>query len=559
MNFLKSEHLGGPVWNVPTIQRIHADWSKCIGRDATELERPYDDYLSCLRALVATQTKTKPPSFLSKLFKKEPAPLPDPETLYRFILCFSSNSYLVGYSRGRPAQEHYGLNHEAQMALVDKLLELPDVTLTQAPQFLHKGTLGEAIEAALLVCGYHKGFSAQREIDISYRALKLLQRCPYLYSNMTVALLEKHPNLIQEAAALIRDTYQTHELDRESGVLRNISLRMVGQHVRRDSGLKKGGAKIMAQVLCDPESWTHEQLAALTERFAIKPLDIPFAIGTADQHVQVERDIIANNEADIAAGFTAQPNWISPQVALKNCKTAIENAKAKLRQIEQDFDGLRAEQINTAARHLAQANTSRKTIEVMAKALPADLAAPLQAVLTQINAAKDKPKTFAMPKASDNRFKDFGFKMMVIEELMYDQNCLGPAFDVRVFADEWTDREISIQDEGNSVIPEVQTYFENLAIPDKMLAKVEILTQKFSLSGSGWGETSMEQLHPRWDPGMGDGPVPVTDKAVADLDLLPNLKCVVGLEHEINDPLPSKLIKALEARGVHIVDEEDVV
>jgi len=59
-----------------------------------------------------------------------------------------------------------------------------------------------------------------------------------------------------------------------------------------------------------------------------------------------------------------------------------------------------------------------------------------------------------------------------------------------------------------------------------------------------------------WDPGSGDGPIPVTNKAVADLDLVPNLKCVVGLEHAANNPKPYKLFKELAARGVKTVDED---
>lgn len=61
-----------------------------------------------------------------------------------------------------------------------------------------------------------------------------------------------------------------------------------------------------------------------------------------------------------------------------------------------------------------------------------------------------------------------------------------------------------------------------------MLAKVERLHQSSGLDG---GPRYIEHLHPFWDPGAGDGPVPVTAKAVADLDLLPNLTRFSGLEN----------------------------
>ena len=141
---------------------------------------------------------------------------------------------------------------------------------------------------------------------------------------------------------------------------------------------------------------------------------------------------------------------------------------------------------------------------------------------------------------------------MVIDELMYDQKCLLPIFDIRLFAEEWTKREISIEDDGYDIIPEARTYFKNLAIPDELLVHVEVLTQQSGLDGGGG---VIQQMFPFWDPGAGDGPVPVTNKAVADLDLLPNLKCVVGLEHEVNKPKPLKLMQELEKRGINIVHE----
>ena len=49
-------------------------------------------------------------------------------------------------------------------------------------------------------------------------------------------------------------------------------------------------------------------------------------------------------------------------------------------------------------------------------------------------------------------------------------------------------------------------------------------------------------------PGAGNGPMPITIKAVTDLDLLPNLKCITGLEHKVNTPKPTKLLNVLVDR-----------
>ena len=58
------------------------------------------------------------------------------------------------------------------------------------------------------------------------------------------------------------------------------------------------------------------------------------------------------------------------------------------------------------------------------------------------------------------RFKDFNFKLAVIQRLMYEQSALVPRFDVYAFAKSYTARQIDIDDEGYDIIPKVRQYFE---------------------------------------------------------------------------------------------------
>ena len=71
------------------------------------------------------------------------------------------------------------------------------------------------------------------------------------------------------------------------------------------------------------------------------------------------------------------------------------------------------------------------------------------------------------------QFKDFNFKLAVIERLMYQRDLLTPRFDVYDFAAAYTARQIDIEEEGYDIIPEVQAYFEQLDIPAELLPLIE--------------------------------------------------------------------------------------
>ena len=79
-----------------------------------------------------------------------------------------------------------------------------------------------------------------------------------------------------------------------------------------------------------------------------------------------------------------------------------------------------------------------------------------------------------MPRPAENGFKDFGLKLLVIEELMYRQKVLQPRFDIHEFAREYETREISVESDGYAVIPEAERYFHNLGISDELLSRVGV-------------------------------------------------------------------------------------
>jgi len=113
------------------------------------------------------------------------------------------------------------------------------------------------------------------------------------------------------------------------------------------------------------------------------------------------------------------------------------------------------------------------------------------------------------------RFKDFNFKLAVIQRLMYEQNVLVPRFDVYEFVKGYTARQIDIEEEGYDIIPEVRQYFEQLKIPAETLPLVQEINQD-------GGDEIYGQLYPFWD---GEDDV-FNIQAADDAALLPNLKSV---------------------------------
>ncbi|MBB1354548.1 DUF6892 domain-containing protein, partial [Pseudoalteromonas sp. SR45-5] len=174
----------------------------------------------------------------------------------------------------------------------------------------------------------------------------------------------------------------------------------------------------------------------------------------------------------------------------------------------------------------------------------------LEQLIERILALKNTPKAFPINKKPKIKFNDLHFKLLVIEELMYNKNLLTPKFDLTEFIAEYHQREIDKEQEGYEVIPEVLAYFKGLDIPEELLAKVTSLTQDCGVDG---GSEVYSQIWPFWDPGCGDEVLKVSNKASKDLPLLPNLKQVIGLEH--SNP-SKKLINSFKAHHIQLTEQD---
>lgn len=74
-------------------------------------------------------------------------------------------------------------------------------------------------------------------------------------------------------------------------------------------------------------------------------------------------------------------------------------------------------------------------------------------------------------------FKDFNFKLVVIQQLMYERELITPKFDAYDFAASYKERAIEIDEEGYEIIPEIKDYFEKLEVDEKYAAEITEIYQ----------------------------------------------------------------------------------
>ncbi|WP_405811013.1 hypothetical protein OG524_17665 [Streptomyces sp. NBC_01520] len=142
-------------------------------------------------------------------------------------------------------------------------------------------------------------------------------------------------------------------------------------------------------------------------------------------------------------------------------------------------------------------------------------------------------------------FKDFNFELLVVEQLMYNDEALTPAFsiDERMKARGVDDVQSHVFDNdlARTVLDESRAFFETLEISDELLAGVE------SPVVDGGHQVSYECSPVR------DGEDDLFDTRSLDgMVLLPNLKRLEGTEMIM---VPGKE-EILAARGITVVDRQ---
>ncbi|MFL0084918.1 DUF6892 domain-containing protein [Tenacibaculum maritimum] len=74
-------------------------------------------------------------------------------------------------------------------------------------------------------------------------------------------------------------------------------------------------------------------------------------------------------------------------------------------------------------------------------------------------------------------FVDFGFKICIIQELMYEKELLTPKFDLEEFVENYDKRRINLEEEGYEPIQEVTEYFKKLPVPKRLATEITEIYQ----------------------------------------------------------------------------------
>lgn len=512
---------------------LWSDWSALIAQSPDVLPSLYRNYLDAVRGLLDSQ----PPS---KLGGEAGA--------FRFVLVFAASDYLPGFKQKQEAWRLLQSHHGEHLDLLRCALARPDHVMCDTPDRLETGRWGTMVAAMLRLYRVHRVLGPGSDVhegDIIPLLPAFFRTFPLERDRFLIRMLAEHPDAAAVAAGWIRHHLEAGG-DLSEGPMVALASDLMGAHAQAFGALFAKGPAILSGVLADAATWSEPRRAAFWRCFVEGPLQIVptkqgEALASVRRMADVYRRALAASEGDL--GHAAKAKRESDT---RNAQTF--EAEAAL--IEADFDDWTARRRKAAVRALSGAATKRKALAVIARHLPPPYGVLAQALLDEAKADADRPKVFVSAKPAENRFRDFGLKLLVIEELMYRQDLLRPRFDIHAFAAEHQKREIKVERDGYAIIPEAKAYFANLPIPDHLLARVEHLHQSSGIDG---GPHFMEHLFPFWDPGAGDGPVPVTAKAVADLGLLPNLRCISGLE---NSKPNHTLRTALKARGITILPED---
>lgn len=511
-------------------------WAAMIGEDPDLLARMYGFYLENIGMLL----DAGPSRAVS-----------DRLDAYRFVIAFVSSKYLSVRGASPEALRLLVAHHEEHLALIGQALARPDDRIADRHMRRRTGTWGDIPGAMLELYRWHAGYDPD-SLKIQAEAARLIpafcRAFPDQDDFILARLLMSHPEAAAETISLIR----FHLLERgrlDEGIVPSLALDMLGHYAGKNDPAHRNSPLILSGALEDCAGWPAERIGEFVEHLIRHPLGIETL--TQEEAIAMQRKAVENFRRIIAEDRYKSSMGISAQSRKESDQERLREIEAELALIETDFGAWNGRRRRKAVQRIAVSATTRKALQAVAKALPKAHRQPVQELLDEAAAYASRPKRFPMPRPADNRFKDFGLKLLVIEELMYRQKVLEPRFDIHAFVREYEKREISVESDGYAVIPEAERYFRNLGIPDALLARVEVLHQSSGLDG---GPKFMRHLFPFWDPGAGDEPVAVTAKAAADLELLPNLKRISGLE---NSKSGSKLLKALAARGVECVTEEE--
>ncbi|WP_271767948.1 DUF6892 domain-containing protein [Aquimarina algiphila] len=496
-----------PYNDKSTRDKICRQWKECINKDVSFIYQLYN-------------------VLIHKLENFDGEASEETKNLYKFLTIFSSSDYIS--LSGEKTKHAISKNNEELIRHIKKLLEIPDFQIIEINvKTYNKGNLGDLIQKIFALYFYHTSYLDEKyRSEISQYILPLYKAFPENKNTLITALLRYHPNAIDNYAELIM-FYITQK--NTKGILTGIALKMFGLNADREDFEHKNAVKIIKAILDKSDSWTEDVKSFFIDTFFFNCFDIK--LNTKEEQLQeVNEKIEELKSIGIHQG--------------------VKHYKKEKKNIEDHFEAIKEKRWNDAVQRIAVSKTTSESIRLVIRAFTGNSKINyLTLLICDSNSYKNEPKKYTSSQSPKVIFKDFALKLWVIEELMYNQNLLTPKFDIAEFVKEHEKRQIDIESDGYNIIPEIKAYFQNLDIPQELLNQV---TELYMDDGFGGGAQVYYQLWPFWDPGVGDEIIPISNTAIDDLEFLPNLKKIIGLESK---PDNQRLVQGIEEKGVVLMLE----
>ncbi|UII26498.1 hypothetical protein LVD15_24910 [Fulvivirga maritima] len=482
-----------------SIDKIHREWSENLKHDPAFMNYPLA-HLAQLLTEFPSQTEDQ----RQATFK------------YAHVLASFSPQYgLLPKTTNSQQQYHDELNGH-----ISQLLQREDYQILETESLAYKGTLGAFIATILRIYVTLTQINNPLRDQASVHLLPLIKKFD-VDDSYLLTLYGESTDTINALSELLCHYIATKN---KEGVYFSILYDMLGEYAKREDFAHKSAPKIIEQVLKNYPEWNEDDIKFLIHEGVIAALGIK--LETKEEQLAKINDRIAF-------------------LKTKNLGQGIKHYKKERADLEQNFDSIQSKKWNSAVRSIAVKKPLRQSLELLLKKLPESAyLTELAQLVTESHEFKNKPKVFPINKSPKVKFKDFGFKLWVIEELMYNQEVLQPKFDIYEFAKEYDKRQIDVESDGYDLIPEAKKYLQQLDMSEELLKQVTTLEIDDGING---GSEVYNQLWPFYDPGTGDELIKVSNKAIDDLSLLPNLKKIIGLE--MCNPT-KKLLKYMEEQGI---------
>ena len=399
--------------------------------------------------------------------------------------------------------------------LVEYLMNLEDRQLFTIERSMYQGRFGEIVGMLLDVFSQHSSWRGDDDLRAAASALifPAVTKFPYVGNILTVKLLQANP----DCDWLVAEIVNAHVVAEQSGgMLRELAGELMRGSTSEDFSKRIPG--IMSHLAPLAAKWTAANTDLFVEQFFGKAF-----FSDKDRATALAKSNEKRSLAELVLGLGHDTpkvqelaSWIRPPAPPPPMTTAPLLPEPP--PPEPPLPEAPPRRCRRRSRSRCRA-TARAAARAAAEPLPADAeskpAAPKKGGV--------KP---AAKKKAGVVFKDFNFKLLVIEALMYQRKVLKPKFDVHA-------------KEGHAVVPDAKQYFQDLALTKTQLGKVT----RLAING---GAQVYQQIIPRWDGE--DHAFDIT--SVDDAALLPKLKV---FDFGDRAELRKKLGPALQGRGIKVL------